>query len=291
MSAHDPSLLEFASLLAQREGLQPRPDGSLIPEPPLQWRQKFSWPNLQRLLDTLLVVIRDRRDPLERRWRKLLAFAEECRQAKVDRLRDDQIADFVEVMVEAMDDKVPMDAGSLPRPGWIGRVLFRQFAAIYTRKDHGPNRGPALAGVWGRLSAAATFARGQGVVPRLHAWIPETTFEKLEQPIGVLPRDVEEILERYYTLKVGALQFCGPANFGVAFWEGLESLALTFPVLCWVARAFNDGPRTEAMMKALSIVDDHFGFNRVLMTLRNRMSLSILAGRGELSKLIAWYSR
>ena len=47
----------------------------------------------------------------------------------------------------------------------------------------------------------------------------------------------------------------------------------------------------QAIIKALSIVDDHFGFNRVLATLRQRMSFQILARRGELPRLIAWYSR
>jgi lysine-N-methylase len=186
---------------------------------------------------------------------------------------------------------VPMDAGSLPRPAWVGRVLFRQLAAIYCRKDHGPNRGPALKGVLSRFAAVMDFTRGRGPVPRLHGWIPETTFERLEEPAGPPSPDAEEVLERYYTLKVGALQFCGPANFGVPFWEGLEALALTYPVLLWVSRAFRDGPRAEAVARALSIVDDHFGFNRVLATTRNRLCQSILASQGELSKLVAWYSR
>ena len=45
------------------------------------------------------------------------------------------------------------------------------------------------------------------------------------------------------------------------------------------------------MTRALSIVDDHFGFNRVLGTLRQRLSFKILARRGEISRLVAWYSR
>jgi hypothetical protein len=38
-------------------------------------------------------------------------------------------------------------------------------------------------------------------------------------------------------------------------------------------------------------VDDHFGFNPVLSTLRQRMGFWILSSWGELPKLIAWYSR
>jgi hypothetical protein len=75
------------------------------------------------------------------------------------------------------------------------------------------------------------------------------------------------------------------------FWEGFEGLAVTLPVILWVSRAFAKLPPAEAVTRALSIVDDHFGFNRVLATLRQRLSFWILARRGELARLIAWYSR
>jgi hypothetical protein len=125
----------------------------------------------------------------------------------------------------------------------------------------------------------------------MHQGIPQVTFEELEVPRGPLPAEAEEILERYYTVKIGAMQFCGAASFGVPFWEGFESLTLTLPIILWVARAFRDCPRHEAVMRALTIVDDHVGFNPVLSTRRQRLSFRILARRGELSRLIAWYSR
>jgi len=58
---------------------------------------------------------------------------------------------------------------------------------------------------------------------------------------------------------------------------------LTYPIILWVARAFVPRCRhDQAVMKALSIVDDTFGFNRVLRTLRQRLSFQILARRGDL---------
>ena len=125
----------------------------------------------------------------------------------------------------------------------------------------------------------------------MHNGLPETTFEDVEKPRGPLPLEVEHILERYYTLKVGSLQFCGAASFGMPFWEGFELLALTYPIVLWVARMYRDGSREEAVQKALSVVDDHFGFNRILATFRQRAAFRVLARQGELAKLIAWYSR
>ena len=68
-------------------------------------------------------------------------------------------------------------------------------------------------------------------------------------------------------------------------------LALTYPLLMWVTRAMRDVPPTEAVTRALTIVDDHFGFNPVLGTLRQRIGFRLLGRTGQLPRLIAWYGR
>ncbi len=92
-------------------------------------------------------------------------------------------------------------------------------------------------------------------------------------------------------IKVGSLQFCGPASFGLPFWEGFETLAVTLPAILWVARMHRERPRGEAITRALTIIDDHIGFNRVLAGLRQRLSFRVLARTGELSRFLACYSR
>jgi lysine-N-methylase len=288
---HDGDLRQFAAMLAEREGLQPRPDGTLLPPPPLQGGQRVDWPELLRFVQALLVLLKNRRDPMERRMRKCLALAEVCREVRLRKLEGPRLTEFLEVLVGNLERDVPADPASLPAPSWVGRVLFRQAVALFTRKDHGPNRGVVKHGRLGLLLAAWRFAQGRGPVPAMHGWLPETTFEAVETPGGPLPDGVEQILERYYALKVGSLQFCGPAYYGLSFWEGFEALAATLPIILWVARAFGKLPPAEAVTRALSIVDDHFGFNRVLATRRQRISFHILASRGELGRLIAWYSR
>jgi len=121
--------------------------------------------------------------------------------------------------------------------------------------------------------------------------IPETTFAQAEEPRGRLDKAAAEVLERYYVIKVGSLQFCGPGSFGLPFWEGLEALAVTVPLLLWVIRLFRDAAQEEAAVQALTIIDDHFGFNPLLASWRMRLAFRTLARRGELARLIAWYSR
>jgi hypothetical protein len=106
-----------------------------------------------------------------------------------------------------------------------------------------------------------------------------------------LPASAEEILERYYVVKVGSLQFFGSTSFSWPFWDGLEALAVTLPCILWLTRAFSERSRDEAVTLAIQLVDDHLGFNPVLNGRRYRSTVSHLARRGELAQLIAWYSR
>jgi lysine-N-methylase len=291
ISVYNTSLAEFAARLAEREGLTRRPDGSLTRPPLVERRPNVEWPDVLRLLDVLLGLLRNRRDPMERRLRKCLAFAEAMRSLKLRCLDGKQLRDLLDVLAGTADQETPANPLQVPRPSWVGRVLFRQAAALFTRKDHGPKRGLPGRGRVALFRAACRFTRGRGMVPRMHQHIPAVTFEEMETPCGSMPGEAEEVLERYYTLKVGSLQFCGAASFGLPFWEGFESLALTLPIVLWLSRAFRDRPRHQAIVEALTIVDDHVGFNPVLATRRQRLSFRILARRGELTRLIAWYSR
>jgi lysine-N-methylase len=287
---HDRDLAQFAVMLAEREGLKPQPDGSLTRPPALKPGLRVEWPDLLRFVNVLLDLLRNTEIPLERRLRQCLTFAGELRRAKLDGIKGGRLGELLQVMQGVAESETPGDPASLPRPSWIGRVLFRQAAAIFTRKDHGPNRGLAARGRLALLWSAWRFATGWGRLPRMHKAVPEVSFAQLEEPSSMTP-SAERVLERYYTMKIGSLQFCGPASFGLPFWEGLESFLLTYPVLRWVMRMFRDQPPEQAAVQALSIVDDHIGFNRVLASMRQRMSFSILARTGQLARLIAWYSR
>jgi lysine-N-methylase len=288
---HEEALRLFAAELAEREGLDKEPGKNALRPPYIQAGLRLDWPDVLRLMRSLLTILHNPQDRIERRLRKCVTLATLCRQAKLDDIRGKRLEEFLNLLVGTLEGEVPADPASLPPPNWVGRILFRQAAALFTRKDHGPNQGIARRGRIALFGAAWRFARGQGPVPRLHKHLPETTFAQIEAGSGVLPPDVETLLERYYTTKVEALQFCGAPNFRLPFWEGLDMLALTLPVLLWVMRAQPAVPPLEAMQRALTIVDDHFGYNKVLGTMRQRFSFRILSRTGELAKLIAWYSR
>jgi lysine-N-methylase len=47
----------------------------------------------------------------------------------------------------------------------------------------------------------------------------------------------------------------------------------------------------DAVVLAVRMVDDNFGFNKLLGSSRQKFALRLLGSRGELSKLVAWYGK
>ena len=295
LAEHLAEAREFAALLeADSPGVR------IAPPIPLQSRQLVPWADLLRIVTAMSKLLADPAEPLERRWRKVLGLIGLCRGLQFDGGRDPKkmvtggrLSEMIHVLAQAVDEEVPKTADEVPKPGWVGRMVFRPILALYVRKDHGAEKGTAQRGPVSRLRAAMTFARGKGQVPKVNAVIPDATFAAAEQPAGPLGQDAEALLTRYYRMKVEALQFCGAANFGFPFWDGLESLAFTFPAILWLSRVLTSGgmPREDAILQSLRIVDDNFGFNKLLGQARQKFALRLLANRGELPRLIAWYGR
>jgi lysine-N-methylase len=287
LSAHQAMIREFAAALEEREHLA----GRIQAVPMLQRAQTVSWSDLVLFINAFRGFVEDERRPLEWRLRKMLAVIELCRQSRFDKITGDRLKEFLEVIGEGVNPDVPAHVEAVAPPGWIGRILFRQAVAIYARKDSGPHRGISKHGRLALLWAAWKFATGKGRVPRVHGLIPETTFEQVDAPSGPLPEMCIQLLTRYYRVKIESGQFFGPTNFRRRFWDGLESLLLTYPAILWLGRALRDQPREDAIASAVRIVDDNFGFNPLLGSRRQLMGTRMLARRGELSRLIAWYSR
>jgi lysine-N-methylase len=290
ITGHDGMLKDFAGQLESREKIADRIKLKNLPPPSLQKGQRIDWPDAFRFVNAIADLLKNSDDRMERRLRKCLALAKLCREAKFDKVTGPRLGEFLKVVSATLDSEVPVSP-TLERPSWVGNVLFRQAVALYARKDSGPNRGLAAQGKRALLLAATTFARGKGNVPRLHDHIGRTTFAEVEARRHPIKAEEESLLERYYLTKVGSLQFFGPGYFDVPLWEGLEALAVTFPAILWLARTMPDVSQLEAVIRAVSMVDDHYGFNLVLGSGRQRYSYRILARSGQLEKLIRWYSQ
>jgi lysine-N-methylase len=279
-------LVHLSRLLVQHAGRS----ADSAPPPLLQAGQQLPWPDVCRLVQVLVEIVQDRSDRLERRLRKCLAVARVCGQTQFDRLQGNRLSKYLRAVHNAVEAEVPREAADLPPPDrLLGGVLFRALLAIYARGDRDVYRASGVRRRLGRVLAGWRFVRGRGPVPRVNGFLPETSFEEAERRGGLLP-EMDETLERYYLVKLNSLQFCGPPNFGLPLLAGLDSLVLTLPMILWLRRAFTDQPPVKAVQQAIQLVDDHFGGDRMLGFPHIQYLVRILAERGELEKLVAWYS-
>lgn len=286
---------EYGGMLEAEWGLA----DNLGPPPPLKGSQSVPWNDLFRIIAAISKALANPEDAMERRWRKVLFVASTLRKARFDGKGDPKkqvtggrLSELLHILVEASEAETP-SAEEAPEPSWVGRMVFRPLLALYARKDTGPDRGVAQSSFQGRLFSGMQFARGSGAVPRVHAEIPTATFADGEKPLGALSERSTTLLTRWARVKVESGQFCGPTNFGLGVWDGLETLAAAFAAAMWLARILSAGgrPIDDAMTLAVQIVDDNFGFNKLLGSARQKVALRLLATRGELPKLVAWYGR
>ena len=280
-------LVQLSRLLEQHVGRS----ADTAPPPLLMAGQQLSWPDVCRVVEVLVEIVQDRRDPLERRLRKCLAVAQICAQTKFDDLKGNKLSKYLQAVRNAVDTDVPRQAADLPPPDRLfGGVLFRALLAIFARRDRDTYRASGVRNRLGRVLAGWRFVRGRGAVPRVNEFLSGATFEDMERSTGILP-ELDETLERYYVVKLNSLQFCGPPNFDLPLLAGLESLVLTLPMILWLRRAFTDRSPVIAVQQAIQIVDDHFGGDPMLGFSHIQYLQRTLAQRGELERLVAWYSR
>ena len=280
-------LVHLSRLLEQHVGRS----ADSAPPPWLQAGQQLPWPDVCRLVQVLVEIVQDRSDRLERRLRKCLAVARVCGQTRLDGLHGHKLSKYVQAVRVAMETDVPREAAVMPPPDrLLGMVLFRVLLAIFARRDRAADRAPGIRGRLARVLAGWRFARGRGPVPRVNEFLPGTSFEEVERCRG-MPPEIDEILERYYVVKLNSLQFCGPPNFDWPLWAGLEVLVLTLPMILWLRRAFTGLSPVDAVQQAIQLVDDHFGGDPMLGLPHIRFLQRTLAERGQLEKLVAWYSR
>ncbi|MCU0705586.1 MAG: YkgJ family cysteine cluster protein [Fimbriiglobus sp.] len=265
-----------------------------MPPPELQRGQVVPWDDLNRFTKTFLRMVTNSTFPLEQRLRQIAWVADECRNARFDKVSGGRLDEFLRIVSGAAVEDTPADPAAVPRPGWVGRTLLRQQSGVYLRADHGPRAGVGRRGKWARFVAGIRFAVGVGTVPRLHEFLPQgVPFQAGEVPLGELPAAAGDLLTRYFAVKVESGQFFGPTNFHHRFWHGLESLLLVFPTLLWTARLMvaAGADKLTAVTKALRIVDESFGYNGMLDGGGLASPVRAMSQKGEIPRLIAWYGR
>jgi lysine-N-methylase len=261
--------------------------------PLLQGRTTTTWEDLDFFIKGLLDVVKDRSDSLPRRMLRLLEVVRICRQAVFTKVTGKKLKEFLSLVGDSARAEVPRDLAKLAPPGWIGRILFRTSLAVFLRKDSGIRRGVAARSRFALVAAMMKMVSGKGSLPKLQAGLPAVPMQQFEKLLGELDPNSVEALERYYAVKLESCQFFGPTCYDLSLWEGVAFLVLTFPCILWLARGFlQEGlAQTAAIHKAITIIDENYGYNPLLGHARQKMATRILFSQRELDRLIAWYGR
>ena len=264
LAEHLAEAREYAALLEAQVGTQAV---SAPPPPPLQKSQTVTWNDFSRIVTAVSKLLANAADSPERRWRKVLFVVSTLRKARLDgrgnaekAVTGGRLNELLHILGEEADHEVPVSPDDVSRPGWVGRMVFRPLVALYARKDSGTERGPAQSSALGRLLSAIQFARGKGSVPHVHAAIGSVTFADAEKPLPKLSDKAVSLLTGWSRVKVESGQCCGPTNFRLAVWDGLESLAAAFAAVMWLARVLAAGGNTtdDALTIAVRMVDDNW---------------------------------
>lgn len=270
-----------------------------VPAPDIVPGQRIAWSDFHKLNRALDETFADATAPFLANLFRALTWVGLVEQSQLNLVDGVRIEDYLRVIRDAASKDNPADVRPLlPRvapPSGAGRVQFRQLCGQYVRSDtFAADR--SLRGRLQLLRNVLRFTRGSGLAPAVREPFREVPFEALEQPFGEWPTEAEEILTRYYRVKIQSLHYCGPAFYDRPFVEGFYSLVLVYPCVMWIARWLAVGAgrtslEVDDLATALAAVDHHQGYNRSLASWSARRRVKTLMQMGDLLKLCAWYSR
>ena len=194
------------------EAVIPR-TASQRPPPLLTSNDRVDWPDLLSFVEALDHTLADPAVPLVVKVVRALTWTTLVGQSSFEKIRGPQIREMIGLLMEAARVDLPVLPEKIPEPSPMGRLYFRTLVAQYARKDTVADLSSGLWDRWRLLRAILKFTRGQGDIPPLQPGQKAVPFASLEPSFGPLEPAAEEILTRYFRVKIQGLHFCGPAYY------------------------------------------------------------------------------
>ena len=264
--------------------------------PSLNGRDRVDWQDLLAFCEGLDHTMSDLSTPLAVRIVRAVTWTTLVGQSAFETMRGPKIRELIALLMEAARIDLPRLPEEFDEATPLGRLYFRMLVAQYARKDTVADLSAGWLGRWRLLRAIMKFTRGQGDIPPLQPAFQPVPFASLETEFGEIDEVSNEILTRYFRVKIQGLHFCGPAYYDIPFVEGFHSLALMLPVTLWLARWLAVGAgrhklSVEDISTALTIADHHHGYSPALGQSAARRRVRTLAETGDLGRICLWYSR
>lgn len=283
----------------QKIAKQVVPDGFKSLSPPLlRPGQQTNWDDFQQFIGMLDAVFAED-DSVLLSILRILNICNTLDEAKIATVTADQFTELLQLLAQGALAEVETVPSERPRPKAIARRLLRVLVAQYTRHDTLADASAGFRGYWNRLKTSVAFTTASGNIPAVRDEFQTATFASIEESFTFEPGDkatIDEMLTRYFRVKIQGIHFCGAAFYNIPALEGLRSLLLVYPSVMWLARwhAAGESRRTlnaKDVLMALTVADHNHGYSEVFGLRTSRFRVRALATMQQIEPLSLWYSK
>jgi lysine-N-methylase len=262
-----------------------------IPPPAVAAEPGIEWPDFLRYIQWLDVCLATTDASIALKLIRALHCLRAAERGGLDQVTGESANEILEALVKSAAQKLPALPENEPTPGGIARLLLRLLVLENARTISIKDLNAPGAHRWKMLMAALRFGRASGRTPDLRKGLASVKFAEIEKSFGPLPPSADDLLTRFFRMKIQSLHFCGRAFHDRPLIEGFRNLALLYPTIIWLSRwlAVSDGRTrlTDAdVAGAVSMVDYHHGYSPYLS-----WRVRLLDQRNEIIRLINWYAR
>jgi len=251
----------------------------------LNARTLLAWSDYMALEEALLrVVLRDDL-PLSRRLFLAHKFLEVLGQAKLENVRGEKFRQLVAILEAGLMGEAATEPLPGP-PGWLPRMMYRQFHFLFQRRQGGSYRELSLPGRLGVrlknfwIGVQFAFNMGSPQLPALPGRTPLRRIARMErQPLG----PAEELaISRFLAAKIYGKQHFGKLFYGYTLSHGLGFWMLAAGAVMWYARAHAvargaEQPDGSDVLEAIRYVDYCYGYSSAPALPIERLRVAILS--------------
>lgn len=287
------SLVQQKQELRQLSQLVVPADFRGTPPPRVSNRIKMDWPDTLRVVESLDFTMAAEQTEVATKLIRCLYWLDLVAAARFTKIRGDRLEELLALLVDASVMEIPERPAQSLAPSAMGQTQFRLLAGQYARKDTAATIDTTFAGRWKQFQNAIQLANSRGTLPALSEELKEIPLSALEEVQCSLTPASEEMLTRFYRVKLQGLHFCGLAYYNMRVIEGFQALTLVYPATLWLARwrAASAGRKNvlhEDILTALTLVDHQHGYSPALGHWPARRRVRNFAANKDLEKLITW---
>jgi len=259
-----------------------------MPPPPLHGSTQLMWDELTRVTAAFERILLDVSLDITSRVAACANLSAILRQPGI--LDEHKLNDLLDAAASEVQEDAAENPFDREAPREPELLALRQLAGIYSRYD----RVGEKAQMGWRMKAAVQMLAGKGAVPKLREDFPKVSFSDIEKSKGIPAGEAATALERYIHVHLAGMGFFGLPFYNRSYLDGLEALLLTYPLICWFARAYATGKGLDTLDKdcverAIMIVDHQHGISPMLDIPTERSRMKFLCASRTLRPLIIWY--